>query len=268
MRRDEGWPSRGITIGFNRETGGGWAEECLAHESQLRELPDTVSDNDALLLDPACAALAALLRTQQSHHERTLVIGGGTIGQIVARLHSALELPGSCELLVRYDHQAGVAKGATLARNGSDFESWAASRNITSRRVQAYGLVHSGVFDRVIDCAGTRESLSWAMAAVKPRGDLVLVTAAALLTKWDPTSIWYRELTVHGINQYGPVPWNGAVSHPYDVLIPLLAIGRLRLGDLVTHEFTLENYVAAFDACVQRANSGAIKVSFRPGTIS
>ena len=99
-RRGDGWPGAGCSIGFNRETGGGWAEACLAHRSQLWSLPDTVSDDEAVLFDPAAAALAALLRGSAPHPETTLVIGGGTIAFLVALLHGALGLPGFAVSLV------------------------------------------------------------------------------------------------------------------------------------------------------------------------
>jgi threonine dehydrogenase-like Zn-dependent dehydrogenase len=268
-RRHDGWPNSGVTIGFNSDTGGGWSEEFLAHETQLRSLPDTVSDKNALLLDPSCAALAALLRADQTTSERVLVIGGGTIGQLLVRLRKALRLPGDCEIIVRYDHQARAAKAFAdsvgVVRNQREFEDWASSRRVTSRRVQAYGLVHTGVFDRVIDCAGTRQSLAWSTSAVKPRGELTLVTAPAVISKWDPTIVWYRELTIRGVNQYRPVCLDGESLHPYDVLIPLLSEGKVDLAGLITHEFSLGNYVAAFAACVRRSQSEAIKVVFRPG---
>jgi len=76
--------------------------------------------------------------------------------------------------------------------------------------------------------------------------------------------VWYREVTVRGIYDYAPVPWENQWVHPYAVLIPRLADGTLRFRDLVTHTFPIADYVSAFDAAVRRARSGAIKVVFRP----
>jgi threonine dehydrogenase-like Zn-dependent dehydrogenase len=267
-RRTAGWPSHGLATGFNRDTGGGWAEACLVHESQLWELPPAVDDRDALLLDPACAALAALLRTRETAGERTLVLGGGTIGVLVAHLHRALRLSGDCELLVRYEHQRRFAEGlgiaTTIVRGEGPFRAWAESRGVGMQRVPAYGHAYRGVFDRVIDAAGTQESFAWATAAVRARGCVVLLTSPASLQSFDPTPLWYREVTVQGIYQYGPVPWEGCDVHPYRVLLPMLERGALRLADYVTHQFPLERFVDAFRASVRRTESGAVKVAFRP----
>lgn len=266
-RRDGGWPDAGLSLGYNHDTGGGWAEACLAHESQLWPIDDAVSDRDALMLDPASAALAALLRGG-AEAERTLVIGGGTIGMITAQLHGALRLGGECELLVRYEaqrrHAESVGARATVVRGQAEFTRWCDERGIASRKVVAYGRVYRGAFDRVIDAAGTRESFRWALAAVRPRGRIVLVTAPTSLRRIDPTPVWYREIAIQGMYQYGPVPWQGETVHPYDVLLPRIADGTLRLAVHVTHELPLARYVDAFRACVRRRESGAVKVAFRP----
>lgn len=271
-QRDRGWPGAGLSVGYNHDTGGGWAEACLVHRSQLWPIPDAVSDRDALLLDPASAALAALLRSENGGVERTLIIGGGTIGLIAAQLHRDLRLGGACELVVRHESQGRHARAsgldATVVGTTAEFDAWASSRGVAARRVVAYGSVYRGVFDRVIDGAGTRESFQWAMAAVRPRGRVVLVSSASSLRRFDPTPLWYREISIQGIYQYGPVPWGGEQLHPYAILIPRAADGTVRLGNHVTHEFPLAHYSRAFDTSVRRRATGAVKVAFRPSTLA
>jgi threonine dehydrogenase-like Zn-dependent dehydrogenase len=268
QRRHDGWPGPGVAIGFNRDTGGGWSETCLAHASQLWKLPDSVDDRDAVVLDPASAALAALLRTAGDVPGQTLVIGGGTIGLLTAWLHQQLRLAGSCELLVRHEFQRAWAVehglSAAVVRREADFSSWAKEHAIPAEHVAGYGWVYRGRFDRVIEVAGSRSALTWALRAVKPRGVVALVTAAVDWRGIDPTPIWYRELALHGISEYGPVPWQGRPVHPYEVMLPRLADGSLRLRDVITHTFPLSEYVAALRVALHRRRSRAIKVTFRP----
>jgi threonine dehydrogenase-like Zn-dependent dehydrogenase len=100
---------------------------------------------------------------------------------------------------------------------------------------------------------------------VQACGTVALIAAALDLKGIDPTPVWYHEISVRGIYDYGPVPWEGRWLHPYEVLLPRLADGTLRLRDLLTHQFPLREYAAAFDAALHRGRSGAIKVVFRPG---
>jgi threonine dehydrogenase-like Zn-dependent dehydrogenase len=261
------WPGSALALGFSRETGGGWSDACLAHVSQLWPLPGSVEDGDALLLDPSATALGALLRGDGPAPERTLVIGGGTIGLLCAYLARRLSLPGRTELLVRHESQRRWAEAhglqAEVVRGERAFGVWASGRTMRVTRVTGYGNVVHGTFDRVIDAAGTRSSLRWAMSAVRAGGELVLTTAPHALGSVDPTPLWYRELRCRGVNGYGPVRWQGASAHPYSVLLPRLADGSLRLRDLHTHTFPLRDYGAAI-ATALRKESGAIKVAFAP----
>jgi threonine dehydrogenase-like Zn-dependent dehydrogenase len=268
QRRSEDWPGRGIAIGFNRETGGGWSEQCLAHVTQLWRLPECVSDADAVLLDPAATALACLSRGQGSASERTLVIGGGTVGLLAAYLHTRLRQPGQCEILARHSCQREWATQhgltASLAGGPKSFAAWASDRLLPSAAVKGYGQIYRGVYDRVIVTAATPSALKWAFHAARPRGLIVLAAAPASLKNLDLTPLWYREIRLRGILAYGPVPWEGEWVHPYRILIPKLADGTLRFSDLVTHRFFLGAYLAAFRTLVNRRETDAIKVVFRP----
>lgn len=269
-RRDGNWPGPGLAIGFNRETGGGWSASCLAHESQLWPLPDAISDEEAVLLDPAASSLAALLRTRPGGGERTLIVGGGTIGLLAGYLHGALGLPGAVEVLVRHEFQrAWLARGdvpGAVVRDDRAFRDWAANRGMQSRRVLGYGHVFQGTYDRVVVAAGTASAVRWALQAAHPRGTIALMTAPPM-SRLDLTPLWYREVSVRGVYAYGPVPWEGEERHPYEVLIPRLAERRLNLHGLVTHSFPLSRYREALRCMVRRGgpNGGVIKAVFRPG---
>jgi threonine dehydrogenase-like Zn-dependent dehydrogenase len=238
-----------------------------AHRSQLWALSTELSDEDAVLLDPAATALAALLRTETPETHRTLVVGGGTIGLLVALLHRALARPGECVLVVRHAFQEQLALEFGLAviriRGEREFRDWASTEGIGSRRVMGYGHVFDGVFDRVIDAAGSDTSFRWALHAVRAGGRLVLVSAPARL-RLDPTPLWYREIQVHGINVYGPVPWEGEQAHPYAVLLEVLARGDLDWRRLVTHVVPLSDWVVGVSKALRRGGEPAIKVAFRP----
>ena len=151
-----------------------------------------------------------------------------------------------------------------MVRGEAGFREWAAARSLPAERVAGYGRVYRGHYDRVIDAAGTRSSLTWALRAVRPLGVVALVTAPVDLRGIDPTPIWYREISLRGTYEYGPVPWQGRLAHPYEVMIPRLADGTLRLRDVITHAFPLARYAEALGTALHRGHSRAIKVLFRP----
>ncbi|MEJ7718877.1 MAG: SDR family oxidoreductase [Thermoleophilaceae bacterium] len=72
--------SAGLQIGFCRDTCGGWSEGLTAHASQLHPIPDDLSDEDAVLVEPLACALHAARRAEVRPGQAVAVIGAGTIG--------------------------------------------------------------------------------------------------------------------------------------------------------------------------------------------
>ena len=71
----------GSLIGWNSFTGGSWSDYFIAHESQLYRVPDAISNEHAVLIDPIAGALHAVLRYRPQSTERILgTLGGGNIG--------------------------------------------------------------------------------------------------------------------------------------------------------------------------------------------
>ena len=71
----------GLQSGFCTDTGGGWSTWMVAHTSQLVDVPDDLSDEAAVMIEPtACAAHAAL----RYHGHETVIIGAGTVGLLDA----------------------------------------------------------------------------------------------------------------------------------------------------------------------------------------
>ena len=52
----------GIQTGYCASTGGGWANEFVAHESQLHPVADDLSDEAAVMIEPAAVGVHSALR--------------------------------------------------------------------------------------------------------------------------------------------------------------------------------------------------------------
>ena len=94
--------SAGLQTGFCRETGGGWSEGLVAHESQLHTVPDDLSDEDAVLVEPLACALHAARRADVQPGETIAIIGAGTIGLLT--LAAVREAAPSATIIVVAKH--------------------------------------------------------------------------------------------------------------------------------------------------------------------
>ncbi len=70
----------GLQTGFCCDTGGGWSVAMVAHETQLHPVPDTMSDEAAVLVEPAACAVHTALAGAAGPEDTVVVLGAGRPG--------------------------------------------------------------------------------------------------------------------------------------------------------------------------------------------
>jgi len=116
--------------------------------------------------------------------------------------------------------------------------------------------------------AGKTHSLQ-ALRAAAHRAT-VLMLGAGGISEVDLTPIWYKEVALIGAIDHtvdtGSAPGlaGGSGRHSVDRALDVLAAGLLPDDVVVTHEFSLDDARLAVETAIDRANSHAIKVVFRP----
>jgi threonine dehydrogenase-like Zn-dependent dehydrogenase len=264
---------RGSIIGWNSFTGGSWSEYFVAHESQLYRVPDGVSDEQAVLVDPVAGALHAVLRHRPGDDERVLILGAGLLGTGIGmalravgcgcRIYAVDVRPPRPDLAAR----AGIDEFITVgARDGQAGRYEAVAARIGGRVYPTkFGHCHLvGGFDTVYDCVGSSQTLSDAMKYARPRGTVVEVGTSQIGIV-DTCPLWLDELHLVGANGRAFEPYEGRVLHTYEIVMELIRQGRLNLEGMLTHRFRPGQYREAFAAIADRGRSGAIKVAFEPG---
>ncbi len=266
--------SGGRSIGYTQDLGGGWADQVLAHESMLHEIPGSVPDRGASLYEPVSIVCHGLLRAPPDDGEPVLVVGAGIIGLAVLAALKGLFPRCPVTMLARHAHQAdaAVACGAdhvVLSKDlGAHFEELAV---LTGSRVVGYksDLMLMGGFPLVIEAVGAPRTVTEALRAVAHRGTVLLLGAAGV-SEVDLTPVWYKEAAIvgsidHTVDQGGaPGLAGGRDRHSVDRALDILASGLLPPDVVVTHEFELEDYRSAIETAIDRGSSQAIKVVFRP----
>ena len=106
---DSRFPPRAL-LGLNRVTLGSWAPRFLAHQSQLHRVPEAVTDEQAILVDPIASAAHAVLRRPPVEGERILVQGAGIVALGVIAAVRALGHANDVTAVVRSAPQGERAK--------------------------------------------------------------------------------------------------------------------------------------------------------------
>jgi threonine dehydrogenase-like Zn-dependent dehydrogenase len=249
----DGAISPGLQTGYCRDAGGGWSEALVAHESQLHAVPDELSDEDAVMVEPLACALHAAAIADVQPGERIAIIGAGTIGLLtLAAVRNAT--PSATILAVaKHKGQESAARrfGADDVCSPDRVHSEGAKLTGARRLVGLQGReLLLGGFDRVLDCVGSGESLEQATTIARPRGRVVLVGMPGEL-KADLAAAWLRELELQS-----------AYGYEHDFPRALDFARELRPGRLIDRGWPLRNYRSALEAAPKAARNGHVKTVF------
>ncbi len=216
-------PNR-TTLGIDRKDGV-MAEYVVLPLANLHPLPDAVTDDQAVFVEPLAAALQTLHLTHISPHDRVVLLGAGKLGLLTAQVVSLT----GCHLTVvgRHTHQL-----ALVARWGIE---------------GAFpGEVEPRSADVVIDCTGTAEGFADALTLVRPRGTIHLKSTYHGLPQADLTRVVIDEVRVVSSR-----------CGPFDAAIRLLLRRIVDVESMVEARYPLTEAERAFE---HAARKGMLKV--------
>ncbi|MEK6759947.1 MAG: alcohol dehydrogenase catalytic domain-containing protein [Deltaproteobacteria bacterium] len=216
-------PKRTVIGIYGRD--GAFADYVSLPESNLHPLPDSVSDREAVFVEPIAAAFEILEQVSIDKDTRVAVIGDGRLGLLIAQVMALSR----CNLTVIGRHSE---KLSTLDAMAID------------TKVGYDGLGRE--FDVVIDAAGTNEGLASALDIVVPKGTIVLKTTVAGNRDVDLNRVVIDEVSLVGSR-----------CGPFAPAIEALAEGKVKVGALIDSVFKLEDGVHAIERASQK---GVLKV--------
>lgn len=248
--------SPGLQTGYCTDTGGGWSTSLVAHRSQVLAVPDALTDEQAVMVEPtACAVHAARTVAADGDHASVAVIGAGTLGLLTVAALRAYATIGTLVATAKYPHQKTLAASLGADRVCAPGELGRLVRGLTGAfrlddQNPASGQLTDGV-DLVVDCVGSAASLTQALEVVAPGGQ-VLVVGMPGHTSLDLTGLWQRETALRGCYAY--------TNDDFDAALTLVAAADL--GRLVSATYPLARYTQAIDHAANAGARGAVKVAF------
>ncbi len=158
---------------------GAFQERLVVPLANARRVPESITDDQAVFVEPLAAALQTFERTPLSPGERIVVLGLGRLGSLLALV--AAHLGAELLLVSRPGPRLEAWREAGFAVEGWDLDTREAPSDPLAAAPSAAReavLAWSGGLgaDRVVEACGHPSGLDGAMDLVRPRGTLCLKT--------------------------------------------------------------------------------------------
>lgn len=207
---------------------GCFAERVTLPTANLHAIPDDVSDELAVFVEPLAAAFEILEQVHVEPGASVAVLGDGKLGLLCAMVLGQT----GCALTLVGKHPDKLARVAALG------VSTRAPDELADER-----------FDVVVEATGSPSGLALALAHLRPRGTLVLKSTFHGAAELDTAKIVIDELHLVGSR-----------CGPFEPAVRALAQRRIDPAPLIDRSFPLDEAVAAFD---HAASKGVLKVVLR-----
>jgi len=220
---------------------GGMSELAVVNDYNAAKVPDSISDEEAAMIEPTAVALYAVDRGGVQAGSTVLIAGAGPIGA----------------LTILCAHAAGAAKIFVSEPNATrrqTIESWGICAGVYDpRSADIVALVKEQTGENVgvdvaIECVGNEGALNTCVEAVRRRGTVVQAGLHVGKASTDPMLWALKDITIEATWCYPITIWPR--------IIDLVASGKLPISKIINGRIRAEDVVAqGFDVLTSRDNN-------------
>lgn len=226
-------PNR-TTLGIGGRDGA-FAEYLMLPVENLHLVPENVSDEEAVFVEPLAANFEILEQVHVRPTDRVIVLGDGKMGQLAAQV---LALSG-CEVTMLGKHEEKLA--------------FVRQRGTNTRQIDVRGddaVRESGRrVDMVVECTGSEAGLELALRLVRPRGTVILKSTVAARSNIHLAPIVIDEIHVQGSR-----------CGPFAPALRALSQRSVDVRPLISASYSLDDGLQAFEHATM---PGVLKVLVR-----
>ncbi|KLV23484.1 galactitol-1-phosphate 5-dehydrogenase [Niallia circulans] len=221
---------------------GGFAEYCNVPAKNILSIGE-MDFEEAAMIEPLAVALHGVLNIKPHLGDVVAVFGAGTIGMLVIQW---LKIAGVKEIIAIDISDEKLAEA----------RAFGCEKTINAKKEDLYQKIEEytnglGV-DIALECAGSKITQEQCLLITRKKGKIGYLGIAysdVTLSQKAFENIFRRELTLKGFwNSYSaPFPgeeWTKSIS--------FLQKGQIKLKDLISHRFSLEDTQAAFNLIINR----------------
>ncbi len=220
---------------------GGMAESALLPEGSVIKIPDTMTSDEAALVEPTAVAVYACDRGGVRAGSSVLIAGAGPIGILTAL---AAEAAGATRIFITDFNDLRLSRATEILPTLTTINP---SKQSVAEVVR--GATEGGVgCDIAIECVGNEGALRDCIAAARPQGVVVQVGLHPSLSAVDWFQVTVKDMDIRGSFAYPTSYWPRVID--------LISSGKIPAGKVVTSRVSLDTAVRdGFDKLVVPGNS-------------
>lgn len=222
---------------------GGFAAFANAPEHNIYKLPDTLSLQDAALVEPTAVAVQAVKEGNLLFGDNVAIFGAGPIGLLTV---IAAKAAGASNIIVfdLSETRLQMAKdlGATAIFNSAEVDPVEAVKQYAPAGV-----------DVTFEVAGVAPTFKSSIDVTRPRGTVVIVSIFARPIEWNPMQLTNTGVKVTSTIAYTPTSFQQTVD--------LMGTGQLQPQGIITSQIELDDIVEkGFEALTNDKSQAKILV--------
>ena len=209
---------------------GSFAEYLSLPEKNLHLIPDLVTDEEAVFVEPLAAAFEIL---EQLHIEptwRLAIVGDGRLAQLIARVlklsHPDITCFGRHENKMKLLQKIGIKTKTNISQ------------------------IDQKIFDVVVEATGNQSGFTDTMKLVRPRGFVILKSTISSQNKIDLSPTIINEVTILGSR-----------CGPFLPAIKSLSTKIISVKELISSIYPLDSFKEAFE---DSKRSESLKILLKP----
>lgn len=208
---------------------GAFREYLTLPERNLHALPDALSTERAVFVEPLAAACEILDQVALPCSAEVAVLGDGKLGLLIALVLNA--------------------HGYRVHQFGRHAEKLRISERAGVATETAGGRLPEMAYDWVVDATGSPEGLRQAVGMTRPRGTVILKSTVHGLAGVDTAPVIVNEITLVGSR-----------CGRFEPALDLLSRNLIPVEEMISERFFLDDAPRAFERAAQK---GAMKVLLR-----
>jgi len=221
-------PKRSVLGILNRD--GAFAEYLSLPEKNLHVIPDSISDEQAVFVEPIAAAFEIREQVSLKPNWKIAIVGDGRLAQLISSVLKTM-----CKDITCYGkHQNKLNR----------LEKMEIKTKIGISEKDCHN------FDLAVEATGSESGIRDAIKLVKPRGSIILKSTIASKGNLDLTAAVVNEISLVGSR-----------CGPFRPAIEAIGNGTISLNGLIHSVYPLDKFKEAFE---EAGKSDVLKILLKP----